>query len=154
MKLGRKRQDARWWNSLSVGSYITAGTPRPLYFVMDSGQLSLAALRHATHDLADFKGQALTSFIPCSLHAENPLISSLRASQILRRPAYRKLFIHSSSNMSTSNVGGPGVYQADDQRTSKDSENQPERFKEGKPNSHLANDASEYKSDYCAFVVD
>ncbi len=42
-----------------------------------------------------------------------------------------------------SSVGQASVYEADDQRTSKDSEtNNAERFKEGKPNSHLANDAS------------
>lgn len=42
-----------------------------------------------------------------------------------------------------SNVGGRGVYEAGDQRTVKDSEiNEAERYKEGKPNSHLANDSS------------
>ena len=43
----------------------------------------------------------------------------------------------------TSNVGGRGVYEAGDQRTAKDSEeNTAERFKEGQPNSHLATDSS------------
>lgn len=45
----------------------------------------------------------------------------------------------------TSSVGGPGVYEAGDQRNYKDEEiNTAERFKEGKPNSHLANDSSIY----------
>ena len=43
----------------------------------------------------------------------------------------------------TSNVGGRGVYEAGDQRNMKDSEiNKAERYKEGQPNSHLANDSS------------
>ncbi len=43
----------------------------------------------------------------------------------------------------TSSVGGPGVYEAGDQRNVKDSEiNDAERYKEGKANSHLANDSS------------
>ena len=43
----------------------------------------------------------------------------------------------------TSNVGGSGVYEAGDQRTMKDSEvNDRERYKEGQPHSHLANDSS------------
>ena len=43
----------------------------------------------------------------------------------------------------TSNVGGAGTYEASDQRTYKDSEkNDAERFKEGKENSHKANDSS------------
>lgn len=42
-----------------------------------------------------------------------------------------------------SNVGGRGVYEAGDQRNVKDSEvNEAERYKEGQPNSHLANDSS------------
>jgi len=45
-----------------------------------------------------------------------------------------------------SNVGNAGVYQNDDQRTVPDAEIQQEkkenRFHEGKPNSHKANDAS------------
>lgn len=42
-----------------------------------------------------------------------------------------------------SNVGNSGVYEAGDQRTYKDSElNDAERYKEGKPNSHLAQDSS------------
>lgn len=45
----------------------------------------------------------------------------------------------------TSNVGGPGVYEAGDQRNVKDSElNERDRYKEGKENSHLANDSSKY----------
>lgn len=45
----------------------------------------------------------------------------------------------------TSNVGGAGVYEAGDQRNVKDSEkNEAERYKEGKENSHLANDSSMY----------
>ena len=43
----------------------------------------------------------------------------------------------------TSSVGGPGVYEAGDQRTSKASEvDNAERFKEGKSNSHIATDSS------------
>ena len=43
----------------------------------------------------------------------------------------------------TSNVGGPGVYEAGDQRNSKDSEtNIADRYHEGQPNSHKANDSS------------
>lgn len=43
----------------------------------------------------------------------------------------------------TSNVGGRGVYEAGDQRNYKDSEvNEADRYKEGKQNSHLANDSS------------
>ncbi|KAK6385298.1 hypothetical protein LTR65_009224 [Meristemomyces frigidus] len=43
----------------------------------------------------------------------------------------------------TSNVGGSGVYEAGDQRNYKDSEiKDAERFKEGKENSHKANDSS------------
>lgn len=44
----------------------------------------------------------------------------------------------------TSNVGGPGVYEAGDQRNVKNSEvNEAERYKEGKPHSHAANDSSQ-----------
>ena len=47
----------------------------------------------------------------------------------------------------TSSVGGPGVYEAGDQRNSKDSEiKTAERYKEGQPNSHLANDSSKDSS--------
>ncbi|KAL9022496.1 MAG: hypothetical protein Q9185_000403 [Variospora sp. 1 TL-2023] len=43
----------------------------------------------------------------------------------------------------TSNVGGRGVYEAGDQRNVKDSDiKQADRYKEGQPNSHLANDSS------------
>jgi hypothetical protein len=42
----------------------------------------------------------------------------------------------------TSNVGQSSVYEAGDQRNSKDSENQADRFHEGKENSHLAQDSS------------
>ena len=43
----------------------------------------------------------------------------------------------------TSSVGGAGVYEAGDQRTSKKSEvDNAERYKEGQPHSHLANDSS------------
>lgn len=43
----------------------------------------------------------------------------------------------------TSNVGGSGVYEAGDQRNVKASEvNDAERYKEGQPNSHKANDSS------------
>lgn len=45
----------------------------------------------------------------------------------------------------TSSVGGPGVYEAGDQRNPPDSEiNKAERFKEGKENSHKANDSSSW----------
>ena len=43
----------------------------------------------------------------------------------------------------TSSVGGRGVYEAGDQRNVKDSEkNEAQRYKEGQPNSHIANDSS------------
>ena len=43
----------------------------------------------------------------------------------------------------TSNVGNRAVYEAGDQRNYADSEIQnAERYKEGKPNSHLAQDSS------------
>jgi hypothetical protein len=43
----------------------------------------------------------------------------------------------------TSNVGNRGVYEAGDQRNFKESEEQKaERFHEGKPHSHKANDSS------------
>jgi len=46
-----------------------------------------------------------------------------------------------------SNVGNSGVYEAGDQRNYKDSEiNNAERFKEGKPNSHLANDSKDERT--------
>lgn len=49
-----------------------------------------------------------------------------------------------------SNVGGRGVYEAGDQRNVKDSEvNEAERYKEGQPNSHLANDSSTQLNDSC-----
>ena len=49
-----------------------------------------------------------------------------------------------------SNVGGRGVYEAGDQRNVKDSEvNEAERYKEGQPNSHLANDSSTQLNDIC-----
>ena len=49
-----------------------------------------------------------------------------------------------------SNVGGRGVYEAGDQRNVKDSEvNEAERYKEGQPNSHLANDSSTQFNDSC-----
>ena len=44
----------------------------------------------------------------------------------------------------TSSVGGRGVYEAGDQRTSKDSDNVADRYHEGQPNSHKANDSSAY----------
>ncbi|KAL8740785.1 MAG: hypothetical protein Q9190_006549 [Brigantiaea leucoxantha] len=47
----------------------------------------------------------------------------------------------------TSNVGGRGVYEAGDQRNYKDSEiNEADRYKEGKENSHLANDSKDERS--------
>ncbi|KAG7004957.1 phosphoribosylaminoimidazole-succinocarboxamide synthase [Physcia stellaris] len=47
----------------------------------------------------------------------------------------------------TSNVGGPGVYEASDQRTEKNSEiNERDRYKEGKENSHQANDSKDERS--------
>ncbi|KAI9876094.1 MAG: hypothetical protein M1830_007352 [Pleopsidium flavum] len=47
----------------------------------------------------------------------------------------------------TSSVGQASVYEAGDQRNSKDSENDgAERFKEGKPNSHVANDSKDQRS--------
>lgn len=47
----------------------------------------------------------------------------------------------------TSSVGGRGVYEAGDQRNSKDSEtNVADRYHEGQPNSHKANDSSMFAS--------
>ncbi|KAF2182407.1 hypothetical protein K469DRAFT_711987 [Zopfia rhizophila CBS 207.26] len=47
----------------------------------------------------------------------------------------------------TSNVGQASIYEAGDQRTYKDSEiNDAERYKEGKPNSHLALDSKYERS--------
>ncbi|KAF2230097.1 hypothetical protein EV356DRAFT_492560 [Viridothelium virens] len=47
----------------------------------------------------------------------------------------------------TSNVGSSHVYEAGDQRNYKDSEiNDAERYKEGKPNSHLANDSKDERT--------
>lgn len=59
----------------------------------------------------------------------------------------RSLTLH--FNMSgTSSVGNSGVYEAGDQRNYKDSEiNNAERFKEGKANSHQANDSSKQHFD-------
>ena len=58
---------------------------------------------------------------------------------ILRR-RYNSRFLKMSG---MSNVGGPGVYEAGDQRTSKDSDKpQADRYHEGKENSHKANDPS------------
>ncbi|ORY16905.1 hypothetical protein BCR34DRAFT_475588 [Clohesyomyces aquaticus] len=47
-----------------------------------------------------------------------------------------------------SNVGNSGAYEAGDQRNYKEGEdpNQPERFHEGKQNSHLANDSKDQRS--------
>ena len=51
--------------------------------------------------------------------------------------------IHTANMSGMSNVGGRGVYEAGDQRNVKDSEvNEAERYKEGQPHSHLANDSS------------
>ena len=47
----------------------------------------------------------------------------------------------------TSSVGQGSVYEAGDQRNAKNSEiNEAERYKEGKPNSHKANDSSVFHS--------
>ncbi|KAK8219273.1 hypothetical protein M8818_001007 [Zalaria obscura] len=47
----------------------------------------------------------------------------------------------------TSNVGQSSVYEAGDQRNYKNSEiNDAERYKEGKPNSHLANDSKDERT--------
>ncbi|KAF2010087.1 hypothetical protein BU24DRAFT_414525 [Aaosphaeria arxii CBS 175.79] len=45
-----------------------------------------------------------------------------------------------------SSVGNSSVYEAGDQRNYKQSENQPERFHEGKENSHLALDSKDERS--------
>ncbi|KAF2261364.1 hypothetical protein CC78DRAFT_535734 [Lojkania enalia] len=51
------------------------------------------------------------------------------------------------SGQGYSSVGGSGVYEAGDQRNYKDSEiNNAERYKEGKPNSHLAQDSKDQRS--------
>ena len=42
----------------------------------------------------------------------------------------------------TSNVGNASLYEAGDQRNYKDGEITADRFHEGKPNSHLAQDSS------------
>jgi len=48
----------------------------------------------------------------------------------------------------TSSVGQGSVYEAGDQRNSKNSDfKEAERFKEGKPNSHKANDSSMHSTD-------
>jgi protein required for attachment to host cells len=50
----------------------------------------------------------------------------------------------------TSNIGGRGVYEAGDQRTAKNSEEQQaDRFHEGKENSHKANDSSTANARFC-----
>ena len=60
----------------------------------------------------------------------------------------------------TSNVGGRGVYEAGDQRNAPASEiNERERYKEGKENSHKANDSStrpleETNCSYCFSDLD
>ncbi|KAF2771386.1 hypothetical protein EJ03DRAFT_325444 [Teratosphaeria nubilosa] len=47
----------------------------------------------------------------------------------------------------TSNVGSSHVYEAGDQRNVKQSEiNNAERYKEGQPNSHLANDSKDERT--------
>ncbi|MCJ1483593.1 hypothetical protein MMC06_003761 [Schaereria dolodes] len=47
----------------------------------------------------------------------------------------------------TSSVGQGSVYEAGDQRNSKNSEiNDAERYKEGQPNSHLANDSKDERT--------
>ncbi|KAK3714975.1 hypothetical protein LTR37_007465 [Vermiconidia calcicola] len=47
----------------------------------------------------------------------------------------------------SSNVGGSGVYEAGDQRNYKQSEvNEADRYKEGKENSHKANDPKDERS--------
>ncbi|KAI9750867.1 MAG: hypothetical protein M4579_006273 [Chaenotheca gracillima] len=47
----------------------------------------------------------------------------------------------------TSNVGGPGVYEAGDQRNYKNSEiNEKDRYKEGQPHSHKALDSKDERS--------
>lgn len=48
-----------------------------------------------------------------------------------------------------SSVGQASVYEAGDQRNSKESENKPaERYHEGQKNSHLANDSSSFPSSF------
>lgn len=55
----------------------------------------------------------------------------------------------------TSNVGNRGVYEAGDQRTSKDSEEQhAERFHEGRENSHKPNDSSTSPLSSCRLIFD
>ncbi|PSK38093.1 hypothetical protein C1H76_0071 [Elsinoe australis] len=46
----------------------------------------------------------------------------------------------------TGSVGNSQVYEAGDQRTSKDSENQADRFHEGKDHSHKANDSKDERT--------
>ena len=64
--------------------------------------------------------------------------------QQIGTPQYHSCVRRKATIMSgTSSVGTPGVYEAGDQRNAKKSDiNTADRFKEGKENSHLANDSS------------
>jgi hypothetical protein len=89
--------------------------------------LKAAGARHGT----DNKPSSTTSPIPFTLYHSN------------NTPNHT----HNTYNMSgQSNVGNSSVYQADDQRTVKNSvieeEKKENRFHEGKDNSHLAQDSS------------
>ncbi len=54
----------------------------------------------------------------------------------------------------TSSVGQASVYEAGDQRNSKDSESKgAERYHEGKSNSHVANDSSKHLGDCFSICV-
>jgi hypothetical protein len=91
--------------------------------------LKAAGARHGTNN----KSSSTTSPIPSTLYHSNNTTNHTHT--------------HNTNNMSgQSNVGNSGVYQADDQRTVKDSvleeEKKENRFHEGKDNSHLAQDSS------------
>ena len=89
----------------------------------------------ALHTSLDFPPKSILA--PCHTLAVTKTHS-------LTRSDPKNVIIHITANMSgTSSVGGRGVYEAGDQRTMKDSQiNEAERYKEGQPNSHLANDSS------------
>lgn len=85
------------------------------------------------------------------LHVSFPSIITSLTTQFTFKHTQQTPSTHSKSiKMSgTSNVGNSGVYEAQDQRTYKDSEiaeqKQEARFHEGKEHSHKANDASKNK---------
>jgi hypothetical protein len=72
-----------------------------------------------------------------------PITRSTSLKDILEPKPNTSIPLEAANMSGTSNVGGRGVYEAGDQRNMKDSEiKDAERYKEGQPNSHLANDSS------------